>query len=87
MKFIFLFLFTILVFSCENNSFDSDKRQLIAKNVVREKLKNIQAFDITAFKEDTLHEWPNAEFKNPIRYTLDITYKILQASYKTKKRL
>ena len=75
MKFIFLFLFTILVFSCENNSFDSDKRQLIAKNVVREKLKNIQAFDITAFKEDTLHDWPDAEFKNPIRYTLDITYK------------
>lgn len=75
MKYIYIFLLTIIIFSCENNSFDTDKRQLITKNEIREKLKNIQSFDITNFKEDTLHEWADSTFKNPIRYTLSITYK------------
>lgn len=75
MKYTFLFLFTILIFSCETNAFDSDKRQLIAKNEIRGKLKNIQAFDVTSFREDTLHEWPDPEIKDPIEYTLNISYK------------
>lgn len=75
MKYIFLFLFTTIIFSCETNAFDPDKRQLIAKNEIREKLTNIKAFDITGFKEDTLREWPDTEIKNPIRYTLNISYK------------
>lgn len=75
MKYIFLFLITIIVFSCENHSFDSDQRQLIAKDEIREKLSGVQSFDITAFKEDTLHEGTDATFKNSIRYTLRVVYK------------
>ena len=75
MKYIFLFLFTIVIFSCENNSFDRDKRQLIAKDEIRGKLSGIQSFDITGFKEDTLHEGIDGTFKNPIRYTLQVVYK------------
>ncbi len=75
MKYLILSLFTITVFSCENNSFDSDKRQLIAKDEIREKLKNIQFFDIVGFKEDTLHDWKDSTFKNLIRYRLNIKYK------------
>ncbi len=74
MKNTILFLFTIVIFSCENNSFDSDKRQLTAKNEIREKLKNSQAFDITDFREDTLPDWKDSAFKNPIRYRLHIKY-------------
>ena len=62
------------ILSCENNSFDSDKRQLIAKRKVREKLENIQSFDLISFKEDTLRDYNSSIFKNPIRYSFTIQY-------------
>lgn len=85
MKYIFLFLITISIFSCENHSFDSDQRQLIAKDEIRGKLGDIQSFDITAFKEDTLHEGTDAPFKNPIRYTLNVVYKDSAGVLQNKK--
>jgi uncharacterized membrane protein YheB (UPF0754 family) len=85
MKYIILFLFTGIIFSCENHSFDSDKRQLTAKNEIREKLGNIQSFDITDFKEDTLNQWPDSTFKNPIRYSLDVVYKDSTGASQNKK--
>lgn len=75
MKYIFLFLPALIILSCENHSFDRDQRQLIAKNEIREKLGNVQSFDITDFKEDTLHEWTDTTFKNVIRYKLNVVYK------------
>lgn len=75
MKHIFLFLPAIIILSCENHSFDSDKRQLIAKDEIRGKLRGVQSFDITDFKEDTLHEWTDTTFKNVIRYKLNVVYK------------
>ncbi len=75
MKYIILFLSTVIIFSCENNSFDSDKRQLIAKKEIRAKLHDVQSFDITGFHEDTLHNETETSFKNPIRYSLNIKYK------------
>lgn len=75
MKYPFLFILFIIIFSCENNSFDSDKRQLIAKSAIRKQLNDIQSFDITGFKEDTLQQNTNSAFKNLIRYTLNIAYK------------
>jgi hypothetical protein len=75
MKYIILFIFTLLIISCENNSFDKDKRQIIAKNEIRGKLKNIQSFDIKGFKEDTLQDWKDSTFHNPIRYRLNVVYK------------
>lgn len=74
MKNIFIFLFAISIFSCENHSFDSDKRQLMAKDEIRGKLHGIKSFDITGFKEDTLHEAADATFKNTIQYTLHVVY-------------
>ena len=74
MKNMFLCLFAMSIFSCENHSFDSDKRQLMAKDEIRGKLVGIKSFDITGFKEDTLQEEKGATFKNPIQYTLHIVY-------------
>lgn len=73
MKNLFICIFTILLFSCENARFDSDKRQIKAKNEINNKMPKIR-FDVTAFKEDTLQSWPDSNFKHPIRYTLDIVY-------------
>jgi hypothetical protein len=73
---IFLAGFVSLVlFSCDNNRFDSDKRQITVKNEIRNKIHRARSFDITAFKEDTLQSWPDPAFNNPIRYTIDFTYK------------
>jgi hypothetical protein len=75
MRYIYLSILAITLFSCEASSFDSDKRQLLAKDEIRQKLHNITAFDITSFKEDTVTSYPDSNFKRPIRYTLDFTYK------------
>ena len=85
MKYPILFIFTIIIFSCENHSFDSDKRQLTAKSEIREKLGNIQAFNITDFKEDTLKDWPGTAFKNPIRYSLNVVYQDSTGALQNKK--
>ena len=75
MKYIMLILLAVAVFSCENNAFDKDKRQLIAKREIRQRLRNIQSFDLTSFKEDTLYDWKDSTFKNPIRYNFTVKYK------------
>lgn len=46
----------------------------MAKDEIRDKLKNINSFDITRFAEDTLTEWPGTAIKNPIRYSLNIEF-------------
>src|SRR5438046_5816586 len=82
-KEIIPFCFLVLAFfSCENPRFDKDKRQLIAKDEIRNKLTRARSFDIIGFKEDTLSAYPDSLFKRPIRYTLDFVYedsnKVLQ---------
>lgn len=70
-------LFLLLVFfafACESESFDKDKRQIAAKNVIREKLRRGRNFDIVSFKEDTLTSSPDSMVKNPIRYSLNFVY-------------
>src|ERR1700740_1233558 len=70
-----LLLFALLgLAACENPRFDSDKRQIIAKDSVRRKLVNARFFDITAFREDTLRDSPDTLFKKPLLYTLDFNY-------------
>jgi len=80
---IFLFIFLAsLFFSCENHRFDSDKRQIIAKDAIQNKLHKARAFDVTDFKEDTVEVQNDSNFKKQIRYSLDIEYldsnKVLQ---------
>src|SRR5947209_16254047 len=62
------------LYSCETATFDKDKRQIAAKNAIREKLRAGRNFDIIRFKEDTLTSWPDTVFKRPIRYTLNFVY-------------
>lgn len=85
MKHLFLFLLPIIIISCETNSFDSDKRQLIAKHEIREKLKNIQSFDVTDFGEDTVKEPKDFSFKNLVRYRLNVVYKDSAGAIQSKK--
>jgi hypothetical protein len=74
-KGIFLLVFFALVFfSCENHRFDSDKRQIISKDEIENKLGRVRSFDITGFNEDTVTVENNPDFKKQIRYTLDITF-------------
>jgi hypothetical protein len=67
---------------CENHRFDSDKRQIIAKNEIENKLQRPHGFDVTTFREDTIYIQNDSNFKKQIRYSLDIEYldsnKVLQ---------
>ena len=75
MKYLFFGVLLLAFFSCENPRFDKDKRQIIAKNEISSMVPRTLSFDVTAFKEDTLLNYPDSVFKNPIRYTLDFVYK------------
>ena len=85
MKYLFFGVLLLAFFSCENPRFDKDKRQLIAKDEIRSKLKRALSFEITGFKEDTLSSFPDSTFKNPIRYTLDFVYKDSANLFQKKK--
>ncbi len=63
-----------VVLSCESPKFDKDKRQIMAKDVIRKKLSAVRNFDIVSFKEDTLSSWSDTTFRQPIRYTLNFVY-------------
>lgn len=70
-------IFTLLIstfFSCENDRFNSDKRQIMAKDEIENKLVRVRDFDITGFHEDTIYHPLDSSFKKQIRYTLDIVY-------------
>jgi hypothetical protein len=69
-----LLLLLVILGSCETHSFESDKRQLIAKDEVRRQLHKVRSFDITGFAQDTLQTFPDTTFKHPLRYSLDVTY-------------
>ena len=70
-----IFLLTIVLCSCESHQFDSDHRQVLAKNEIRKQVKNKRSFDVTDFKEDTLQSYTDRSFQHPIRYTLHFNYK------------
>src|SRR5438270_11057456 len=74
MKLISLFAILFFLGSCEYNRFDKDKRQIIAKDILRSKAPRNRSFDITGFREDTLTNYPDTNFKKPLLYTMDFTY-------------
>jgi hypothetical protein len=73
-KTIFFVLLLPLFFSCENHRFDSDKRQIMAKDLIMDRLPKAKSFDVTAFREDTVQMPNDSNFKREIRYSLDIEY-------------
>lgn len=69
-----LSFFAVMFFSCENHRFDSDKRQIISKDEIENKVGKVHSFDVTGFNEDTVHVENDPDFKKQIRYTLDISF-------------
>jgi hypothetical protein len=67
-------LLIITTFSCENHRFDSDKRQIMAKDEIRSKLNKARSFDVTGFNEDTVYNTADSNFKKLIRYQLSIKF-------------
>ncbi len=83
LKTAFLFVIVVPAFlGCENHRFDSDKRQIMAKDEIRNQLHKVSGYDITGFKEDTVEAINVPGLKKEIRYTLDFEYndsnKVLQ---------
>lgn len=72
-----VFLFVVVApafFSCETHKFDSDKRQIMAKDEIHSKLHKAREYDITGFKEDTIEVTDNPDFKKEIRYQMSFEY-------------
>ncbi len=84
MRYIILIL--LVIFSaCESHSFESDKRQLIAKDEIRRQLRKARSLDITGFKQDTLEDYPDTIFTHPLRYSLDFVYTDSTGTLQKKK--
>jgi len=73
-KKLLLIICIFFFFSCENHHFDKDTRQIMAKDEIMNKLHKAKSFDVTGFKEDTVENTTDSNFKKVIRYTLDIQY-------------
>jgi hypothetical protein len=71
---ILLLLITLVFFSCEKHTFDSDHRQIVAKNLLRQTVINNRTFDVLQFKEDTLDHHPGTTIERPIRYTIEYVF-------------
>jgi hypothetical protein len=75
----------VIAFSgCETQQFDSDKRQIMAKNEVRDKIGRVSNFDILSFREDTLTISSDTNFIKPLQYTLDFIY--TDSNHNTQKK-
>jgi hypothetical protein len=85
MKLILLSFFVLGLFACESAGFESDERQLIAKDVIRKQVGRAKSFDIIGFKQDTATNWPDTAIKNPISYTLDIVYNDSAGALRSKR--
>lgn len=68
----YIILLSVLFFeSCDYGSFDKDKRQIMAKDYIRWHLPpHSTNFDVTSFREDTMNNMLDSNFKRPIAYTL-----------------
>ncbi len=74
MRYAFLSLVILVLFACHSVGFESDNRQIIAKDVIRKQISQYHSFDIVAFKQDTVFNWPDTTIKHPVSYTLDFVY-------------
>ncbi|MBA4141307.1 MAG: hypothetical protein H0X70_12590 [Segetibacter sp.] len=85
MKFIFLSLFVLTLFSCESAGFESDERQIITKDVIRKHIPQARSFDAVDFKQDTVTNWPDTTIQHPVSYTLDFVYNDSTGVLKSKR--
>lgn len=75
MRKILFLIIVIFLISCSNHSFDTDMRQIAAKDEIAAKIPRARQFNVLGFSQDTLSEYQDTAIKKPIRYSLDITYK------------
>ncbi len=73
MRYLFLSLFTLALTGCNTEGFESDERQIIAKDLIRKQILQNHSFDVVAFKQDTV-DWQDIAIKHPVSYTLDFVY-------------
>ncbi len=85
MRYIFLPLFVFVLFSCHSAGFESDERQLIAKDVIGEQLHKTRSFDIVGFRQDTVAIWSDSTIKHPLSYTLDFVYHDSTGALRSKR--
>jgi hypothetical protein len=70
-----IILLVLFFASCDYGSFDKDKRQIMAKDYIHWHLPpHTIDFDVTSFKEDTLNNMLDSNFKRPIGYTLEYRF-------------
>lgn len=75
MRYSYYLLLLFLLTRCDSGSFDKDKRQIRAKNVLRSSLPtHSQGFDVLSFTEDTLASWKDSSFQHPLQYSIDYVY-------------
>jgi len=74
MRYLFLPLIVLALFSCHSAGFESDERQIIAKDVIRNQAGRTHSFDIVSFKQDTVANWADTTIKHPVSYILDFVY-------------
>jgi len=86
-KMILFVLLLRLFIACENHRFDSDKRQIMAKDLIMNRLPKAKSFDITGFKEDKVQMPNDSNFKIQIRYSLDIEYLDSNKVFQKKKAI
>lgn len=80
-----LILLVLFVTGCDSGSFDKDKRQIMAKNVLHAELPaHATDFDIRTFREDTVPQMDSA-FRNAIRYTMNFEYTDSTKTLRTAK--
>jgi hypothetical protein len=76
MRIVLVIVTVLFVYSCEPSGFEADKRQIRAKDEIRATLPaRATDFDIASFREDTLHQWSDSNFKAPLRYFLEYSFK------------
>ncbi len=85
MRYLFLSLLVLTLFSCQIGGFENDDRQIIAKDVIRAKLHHALSFDVVGFNQDTVTNWTDTTIVHPISYTLDFVYNDSSGVLKSKR--
>ncbi len=65
----------LVLCACNSTGFESDEKQIITKDLIQKQIPYNNSFDVVAFKQDTVLNWPNITIKHPLSYTLDFVYR------------
>ena len=74
MKFSLLCILLLALAGCRSRGFEGDRRQLVAKDMIRELNPQMHHFQVLGYKEDTRSTPYDSNLKRPIAYTIDFSY-------------